>query len=294
MPEPVESNLPDQPVHTAEPLQTAGPGSLAQTGAAQPASGRFPAVYLGHGAPTLIDDELWPVELADWAARLPRPKSILVVSAHWQSAPLTLGAVNSSPLVYDFYGFPERYYRIRYDSPAAPELAARVRALMPASEPVSQRERGLDHGAYVPLLMMYPEAEIPVLQMSMPDLAPRHLFEIGRRLAPLRDEGVLIMGSGFMTHGLPFVHDYFDGRPGAPEWSQEFDLWAAETLERGDMDALFDFRNRAPGMPYAHPTVEHFAPLFVALGAATDPGEAPTFTIEGYWLGLAKRSFQVR
>jgi 4,5-DOPA dioxygenase extradiol len=255
--------------------------TAAEAAAAVP--GRLPAVYLGHGAPMLIDDELWPVELAEWAAALPRPKSILVVSAHWQSVPLTLGAVKPSPLVYDFYGFPERYYRIRYDSPAAPELAARVRAMMPDGEPVSQRERGLDHGAFVPLL-----------QMSMPDLSPQHLFEIGRRLAPLRDEGVLIMGSGFMTHGLPFVHDYFDGRPGAPEWSAEFDIWAAETLERGDLDSLFDFRNRAPGMPYAHPTVEHFAPLFVALGAATDPTAAPKFTIEGYWLGLAKRSFQVR
>jgi 4,5-DOPA dioxygenase extradiol len=285
LPEPTDSTQPVLPVQPAPTPETAAP---------QSAPGRMPAVYLGHGAPTLMDDELWPVELAEWAAKLPRPKSILVVSAHWQSAPLTLGAVNPSPLVYDFYGFPERYYRIRYDSPAAPELAARVRAMMPPSEPVSQRERGLDHGAYVPLLMMYPEAQIPVLQMSMPDLAPQHLFEIGRRLAPLRDEGVLVMGSGFMTHGLPFVHDYFDGRPGAPEWSQEFDLWAAEALGKGDIDALFDFKNRAPGMPYAHPTVEHFAPLFVALGAATNPAEAPKFTIEGYWLGLAKRSFEVR
>jgi 4,5-DOPA dioxygenase extradiol len=258
-------------------------------------AGRLPALYLGHGAPTLLDDETWPGELAAWARALPRPKAILTVSAHWQSAPLTLGATIPAPLVYDFYGFPERYYRVRYDSPGAPELAARVKALMPPDEPVAERpERGLDHGAYVPLIPMYPEADIPVLQISMPDLAPAHLFEIGRRLAPLRDEGVLIMGSGFMTHGLSFVHDYFDGRPGAPEWSVEFDLWAAETLRRGDLDALFDFRNRAPGMPYAHPTVEHFAPLFVALGAATEPGEAPTFTIEGYWLGLAKRSFQVR
>ena len=258
-------------------------------------AGRLPALYLGHGAPTLLDDETWPGELAAWARALPRPKAILTVSAHWQSAPLTLGATTPTPLVYDFYGFPERYYRVRYDSPGAPELAARVKALMPPDEPVAERpERGLDHGAYVPLIPMYPEADIPVLQISMPDLAPAHLFEIGRRLAPLRDEGVLIMGSGFMTHGLSFVHDYFDGRAGAPEWSVEFDLWAAETLRRGDLDALFDFRNRAPGMPYAHPTVEHFAPLFVALGAATEPGEAPTFTIEGYWLGLAKRSFQVR
>jgi len=283
------------PDHDESTRPTAGPAAQPTAEATTEAvPGRLPAVYLGHGAPTLIDDALWPVELAGWAAALPRPKSILVVSAHWQSAPLTLGAVNPSPLVYDFYGFPERYYRIRYDSPAAPELAERVRAMMPAGEPVSQRERGLDHGAFVPLLMMYPDAGIPVLQMSMPDLAPKHLFEIGRRLAPLRDEGVLIMGSGFMTHGLPFVHDYFDGRPGAPEWSSEFDLWAAETLEKGDLDSLFDFRNRAPGMPYAHPTVEHFAPLFVALGAATDPAAAPKFTIEGYWLGLAKRSFQVR
>jgi 4,5-DOPA dioxygenase extradiol len=268
--------------------------ALEAAAAPEATSARLPAVYLGHGAPTLIDDEIWPVQLAEWAAAMPRPKSILVVSAHWQSAPLTLGAVNPAPLVYDFYGFPQRYYDIEYNSPAAPDLAARVKAMMPPSEPVAQRERGLDHGAYVPLLMMYPEADIPVLQMSMPDLAPEHLFEIGRRLAPLRDEGVLVMGSGFMTHGLPFVHDYFDGRPGAPDWSADFDLWAAEQLELGDLDALFDFRNRAPGMPYAHPTVEHFAPLFVALGAATDPTAAPKFTIDGYWLGLAKRSFQVR
>ena len=256
-------------------------------------SGRMPAVYLGHGAPTLIDDDLWPVELARWSAELPRPESILVVSAHWQSAPLTLGAVDPAPLVYDFYGFPQRYYDIRYDSPAAPGLAERVRAMMPEGQPVAQRERGLDHGAYVPLLMMYPDADVPVLQMSMPDLEPEHLFEIGRRLAPLRDEGVLIMGSGFLTHGLQFIHEYWDGRPGAPQWSVDFDMWAAEKLATGDLDALFDFRNRAPGMPYAHPTVEHFAPLFVALGAATDPSAPPQTKIDGYWLGLAKRSLEV-
>ena len=256
---------------------------------------RLPALYLGHGAPPLLDDPIWPVELSAWAAELPRPKSILVVSAHWESAPITLGATTPVPLTYDFYGFPRRYYEQRYDAPGAPELAATVRSLMPDHEPVGQDPtRGLDHGAYVPMIAMYPDADIPVLQMSMPDLDPQHLFQIGRRLAPLRDEGVLIVGSGFMTHGLPFVHDYFDGRPGAPDWSADFDLWAAEQLELGDLDALFDFRNRAPGMPYAHPTVEHFAPLFVALGAATDPTAAPKFTIDGYWLGLAKRSFQVR
>jgi 4,5-DOPA dioxygenase extradiol len=289
---------------TAEPGASQVAGSAAPEGPALPRrsaasnsnpNARMPALYLGHGAPTLLDDEKWPAELAEWARSLPRPKAILTVSAHWTSAPLSLGATDRVPLVYDFYGFPGRYYQVRYDSPGAPELAARVAALMPPHEEVVQRpERGLDHGAYVPLIPMYPEADIPVLQMSMPDLRPEHLFDIGRRLATLRDEGVLIMGSGFMTHGLPFIHEYWDGREGAPEWSREFDRWAEETLERGDLDALFDFRNRAPGMPYAHPTVEHFAPLFVALGAATEPGEAPDFKIEGFWLGLAKRSFQVR
>jgi 4,5-DOPA dioxygenase extradiol len=254
---------------------------------------RMPAVYLGHGAPTLVDDPVWPAELAAWSAALPRPTAILVVSAHWESAPVTLGATARVPLVYDFYGFPRRYYETRYDAPGAPELAARVRALMPRDEPVAQDPtRGLDHGAYVPLLVMYPDADVPVLQVSMPDLDPERLFALGRRLAPLRDEGVLVMGSGFMTHGLPFIHEYMLGRPGAPQWSVEFDRWVTEALRQGDLDALFDFRERAPGMPWAHPTVEHFAPLFVALGAATEPDAEPTFTIDGFFYGLAKRSFQ--
>jgi 4,5-DOPA dioxygenase extradiol len=262
---------------------------------ATPPSDRLPALYLGHGAPPLLDDETWPGQLAAWAGRLRRPSSILIVSAHWQTAPMAIGATTRVPLVYDFYGFPERYYQLTYDAPGAPDLAARVHGLMPASEPVLDRPgRGLDHGAWVPLLAMYPDADIPVLQMSMPDLDPQRLFSVGRRLAPLRDEGVLIVGSGFMTHGLPYVHEYFMGRPGAPEWSVEFDRWAAEALRRGDLDTLFAFREKAPGMPYAHPTVEHFAPLFVTLGAASTADESPEFTIDGYWYGLAKRSFEVR
>jgi 4,5-DOPA dioxygenase extradiol len=140
---------------------------------------------------------------------------------------------------------------------------------------------------------MYPDADVPVLQMSLPDLDPQHLFRVGRRLAPLRDEGVLIMGSGFLTHGLPFVREHMAGKPGAPTWSVEFDRWATEALSRGDLDALFGFRDRAPGMPYAHPTVEHFAPLFVTLGAAAVADAMPDFRIDGFWYGLAKRSFAV-
>ena len=255
--------------------------------------GRMPALYLGHGAPPLVDDSRWSGELRAWAGSLPTPSAILVVSAHWESAPLTIGATRPVPLVYDFYGFPERYYRVRYDQPGAPELAAKVRALMPLAEPVAEApDRGLDHGAYVPLTVMYPDAEIPVLQVSLPDLDPKHLFDLGRRLAPLRDEGVLIIGSGFMTHGLPYLKSYEPTAP-PPSWSADFDAWAEDALRRGAVDELLDFRSRAPAVRYAHPTVDHFVPLFVTLGAATDPQAAPEFTVDGYFMGLSKRSFQV-
>ncbi len=266
-----------------------------ETDQTQPADqdDRMPALYIGHGAPPLVDDELWVSQLAAWAGDLPRPTSILMVSAHWESAPLMLGSVEpGTPLVYDFGGFAQRYYEMTYTAPAAPELAASVTALMPDSEPVVQTRRGLDHGAFIPLTVMYPDADIPVLQMSLPTLDAGRLFDLGRRLRPLRDEGVLIIGSGFMTHGLPFLRD-FSPNAAAPGWSTDFDLWAAEAIAGGDTDALMNFRAAAPGMPYAHPTVEHLAPLFVTLGAATDTHAPAQQVIDGYWMGLAKRSLQV-
>lgn len=256
--------------------------------------GRMPALYLGHGAPPLLEDQTWMAELAGWSARIPRPSAILIVSAHWESAPMTLGATARVPLVYDFYGFPRHYYELRYDAPGAPDLAERVRGLMPSTEPVADDPgRGLDHGAWVPLMAMYPDASVPVLQVSMPDLDPEHLFSVGRRLAPLRDEGVLVVGSGFMTHGLPFIHAYMGHTGPAPAWSVEFDRWAAEALAAGDLDGLFAFREKGPGMPFAHPTVEHFAPIFVALGAATEPDSPPETRIEGFWWGLSKRAIEL-
>lgn len=254
----------------------------------------MPALYLGHGAPPLVDDELWTTQLAAWSAELPRPSAILVVSAHWESAPLTLGATDdAAPLIYDFGGFPERYYRTQYPSPGAPALAARVRALLPDTEQVAdQPRRGLDHGAYVPLTVMYPKADVPVLQMSLPTLDPERLLALGRRLRPLREEGVLIMGSGFLTHGLPFLRDW-SPNAAAPGWSADFDAWAAEALDRGAVDELVEFRHQAPAVGYAHPTVEHLAPMFVTLGASSDPTVPARQVIDGYWMGLSKRSFQV-
>ena len=253
---------------------------------------KTPALYIGHGAPPLLDDPLWSSQLAAWANELERPSAILVVSAHWESAPLTVGSTSGqTPLIYDFGGFAPKYYNLQYRAPGAPDLAARIKGLM--NEHVAdQPNRGLDHGAYVPLLKMFPNADIPVLQMSIPTHDPEKLFKIGQQLAPLRDEGVLIIGSGFLTHGLPFLRDFsIDATP--PGWSVEFDLWAQEVLSRGAVDELMNYKSLAPGMPYAHPTVEHFAPIFITLGAATQADAAPDTAIDGYWMGLAKRSFQV-
>lgn len=165
--------------------------------------------------------------------------------------------------------------------------------MMPRHEPVHQHPtRGLDHGAWVPLKIMYPSGDIPVLQLSLPTHDPGRLLELGRRLRPLRDEGVLIIGSGFLTHGLPFLREFRIDAP-APTWSVDFDLWAADSLARGDIDELASFNDKAPGMPYAHPTVEHLTPLFVTLGAASDPTTPGEQRIDGYWMGLSKRSLQV-
>ncbi len=252
----------------------------------------MPALFLGHGAPPLLDDPIWSGQLVDLARNVPRPRAILIVSAHWESAPVSLTA-SGTPLVYDFGGFDPKYYQMTYATPDASALAARVAAMMPSSEPVHQHaSRGLDHGAWVPLKIMYPEADIPVLQMSLPTHDPAQLLALGERLRPLRDEGVLVVGSGFLTHGLPFLTEFRIDAP-APGWSRDFDAWAAEAMARGDVDALADFRHRAPGLPYAHPTVEHLSPLFVTLGAATDPGQPGLQVIDGFWMGLSKRSLQV-
>jgi 4,5-DOPA dioxygenase extradiol len=255
-------------------------------------SEKMPVLFVAHGAPPLLDDSGWLAELGAWAQSLPRPKAILMISAHWEERPATLGATERVPLLYDFYGFPQRYYQIQYAAPGAPELAARVRQLLTPTQPVADSpRRGLDHGAFVPLLGMYPEADIPVLQLSLPTLAPQPLFELGRALAPLRDEGVLIAGSGFLTHNLRA----FDPRPGArPQaWAQELDAWAADVLVRKDVDALLDYRQRAPGVAQALPTHEHFVPLLLAAGAA-EAADRVKFPIDGFWLGsFTRRSVQL-
>lgn len=255
--------------------------------------GPLPALYLGHGAPPLFNDPLWIAQLFGWAQSMPKPRAVLIVSAHWESAPLALSATAAAtPLVHDFGGFDARFFAMTYPTPDASLLAAQVAGLLSGPERVHQHpSRGLDHGAWVPLKVMYPYADVPVLQLSLPTSDPDRLWRIGARLQPLREQGVLVIGSGYLTHGLPFLKRDSFAHNRVPGWSSDFDAWAKDLLDTGEVDRLADFRS-APGMPYAHPTVEHYTPLFVTLGAATDPS-AVTTVIEDFQMGLAKRSFQV-
>jgi len=249
----------------------------------------MPVLFQAHGAPPLLDDPGWIAELAGWAKALPRPRAIVVVSAHWEERPLSIGATRPLPLIYDFYGFPEKFYRLQYPSPGAPDVAQRIRELMAAAKIpcIDEPERGLDHGTYIPLMCMYPEADIPVLQISLPSQQPAELLAVGRALAPLRNEGVLVIGSGFLTHNLRAL-----SLRETPGWAHDFDAWSADVIARRDVDALLDYRQRAPGVRESLPTHEHFVPVIVAAGAA---GESPaTFPITGFWWGgaMTRRSVQ--
>jgi len=257
---------------------------------------RMPTLFLSHGGATLADDPVWTSELADWATRLPTPQSILVVSAHWEEAPLTVGATETGPPVYDLTGLPHTFWGLvrgdgsaAYPAPGAPDLATDVVTLLSSAH--HDPDRGLDHGAFMPLREMYPKADIPVLQISMPSLVPSVMLEVGRRLAPLRDQGVLIVGSGFTTHNLDDIDPAGGRLAPPPQWSVEFDEWANRTVGARDVDALLMFERTAPAARLAHPRTEHFVPLFVALGAALDSLDC-TSVVDGFWYGLSKRSFQ--
>jgi len=264
-----------------------------------------PSLFVAHGSPLLVDDAVWMAELARWAGDMPRPESILVLSAHWVDdveGTVTIGATKTTPVIHDFYNLPRRYYELAYGAPGAPDLAERVRGLLGARHRnvKDAPDRGLDHGAYVPLLAMYPAADIPVLQVSIPTMDPASLIELGQALAPLRDEGTLIMGAGFLTHNLATLPRDARGkidvaeleRP-APPWAIDMDAWCADVLGARDADALAAYRRQAPSVETAHPTHEHFVPICVALGASLGRDEATRFPITGFTYGsFTKRSVQ--
>lgn len=228
----------------------------------------LPTLFISHGSPlfALRPGRLGPA-LATLGQRLPRPRAVVVVSPHWMRPTLEVSTAASRETMHDFGGFPRPLYELDYPAPGAPELAEAVVAEL-ARHGLDARvnaARARDHGAWVPLMHLYPAADVPVIQVSQPSApSPLALLELGQALAPLRQAGMLLIGSGSLTHNL---RDLGDERHVQP-YAAEFAGWVWERLQAGDLDALLDYRQRAPGAVRAHPTDEHFLPLFFALGAA--------------------------
>lgn len=251
---------------------------------------RLPVLFLSHGSPMHAVEpspvtRLW----SQAAASLPRPRAVLMVSAHWDSSlPLLSGAAQPDT-IHDFGGFPPELYRLRYPAPGAPDVAQEALALLRSAGFTAGIDgcRGLDHGAWIPLLKMYPQVDVPVLQLSLQSqMGAAHHYALGQALAGLRDAGVLIIGSGHMTHNL---RDAFAGMRAASEpvvaaYAREFRDWVDACLLEGRTEDLLHWETRAPHARRAHPTPEHFLPLFVALGAA---GSSPARSLcAGYEFGV--------
>ncbi|GMQ90073.1 MAG: class III extradiol ring-cleavage dioxygenase [Gammaproteobacteria bacterium] len=233
----------------------------------------LPGIFVSHGAPTLLLEK-GPTQdfLAGLGAMLPPPRAIVCISAHWETTnPRVTGAARPDT-IHDFYGFPDALYRMRYPAPGDPALAARIAKLLQEAgfEVDMDESRGLDHGAWVPLMLAYPQADVPVVQLSIQiPRGTRHHLEIGKALAPLRAQGVLIMGSGGATHNLAeFRGQALDASP--LQYVIEFDTWLENAIVTGDQCALLDYEGSAPSARRNHPTAEHFLPLFVALGATSE------------------------
>ncbi len=231
----------------------------------------LPSFFLSHGAPTLpLTDTPARAFLSGLGGTIPLPKAILVISAHWETAIPTVSAVDRNDTIHDFGGFPRALYEMQYPAAGSPRVAARVSELLRAAglDCKIDNRRGLDHGAWVPLLPMYPRADIPVLQLSIQThLGTGHHLAVGRALAPLREEGVLIIGSGSMTHDLSEFRGHGPNDP-APHWVNSFADWFHSSLTSGATDDLLDYRRKAPFAIKNHPTEEHLLPLYAALGAA--------------------------
>jgi len=234
-------------------------------------AGMLPSVFVSHGSPM---HALHPGAAGEaWRAlaqRLPRPRAILIASAHWETNIPMLTGAEKPETIHDFTNFPEPLYRLRYPAPGAPQLAQRAQSLLKDAGFTAAIDgcRGLDHGAWSPLLYMYPDADIPVVQISLqPALGPRHHLQLGRALRKLSDEDVLIIGSGHLTHNL---RDWARGQGEPAPYAREFQTWVFDRLNEHDLDTLADYRSRSPHGARAHPTDEHFLPLFLALGAASE------------------------
>ncbi|HTH17063.1 MAG TPA: class III extradiol ring-cleavage dioxygenase [Magnetospirillum sp.] len=237
---------------------------------------RLPTLFVSHGSPMVLAQPSPARDfLSQLGASLPRASAILVVSAHWTTGRPTVSNAARPRTIHDFHGFPPQLYDLHYQPPGAPELAERVAELTGAET----AEYGLDHGAWVPLLLGWPDEDIPVTQLSVqPALGPLHHYQLGQKLALLREAGVLVLASGALTHNL---RAYFSDDPRAMARSQAFAGWMAETVAKDRIDDLLNYRTKAPDAAYAHPTDEHLLPLYVALGAADGAGRVLHRSFDG-------------
>ncbi len=257
---------------------------------------RMPVAFVSHGSPMVAIETGRYQEALERFGREHQPSAVVVISAHWESGD-TVG-INSAAkhhLVYDFGGFPRDLYELTYEAAGEPGLAQRIHSLLREAEVPSALEgaRGLDHGVWVPLRLLYPKADVPIVELSIPvKRSPAELFRIGELLSPLRSEGVLILGSGGIVHNLRHLDWGLRDGP-AEAWALVFDRWFATKLEAGDTEELFSYKQTAPSAALAVPTNEHFHPVFVVLGAARGQGRVDRI-YEGFQYGtLSMRSFAV-
>lgn len=228
-------------------------------------STRMPAVFLGHGNPmNAIERNPFHASWARLGKRLPRPKVVLCISAHWEAPGIRVTSSKQPETIHDFYGFPKELFAVEYPAHGDPELARRVSALLQGHEVVLDSQRGLDHGAWGVLRPMYPAADVPVVQLSLDTRQPVQFhYDLARKLAPLRDEDVLIVGSGNIVHNLrAFRYD----DPTVPGWALEFNEAVKQKLSYGDHQALINYRGLSEHAALAVPTIEHYLPLIYVLG----------------------------
>ena len=231
---------------------------------------RFPSLFVSHGAPSLIIEDCPTRDfLLQLGAKLGTPRGIVAVSAHWTTPEPRVTMHPQPSTLHDFGGFPDELYTLTYPAPGSPLLAERVLSLLRAQGIAGEKDlsRGYDHGAWAPLMLLYPDADIPVIQLSVqPHRSPEHHLAMGKALQPLLDEGVLILASGSTTHN---IRDFFGRELNSPPlpYAEEFALWVKDAVTHGRTDDLLNYAGIAPHAQRNHPTPEHFIPLFVALGA---------------------------
>jgi 4,5-DOPA dioxygenase extradiol len=265
-----------------------------------PDSVRMPVLFVGHGSPmNIVADNSYTEDLAKVAAELPKPRAILVVSAHWLTSGTYVGCMEKPETIYDFYGFPEELYKIRYPCPGAPKEAELVTQTLEAAQVRCSSDWGLDHASWAVLKHMYPKADVPVFEMSLDyspynDWRPRsmeHHYRLAAELAPLREKGILIIGSGNIVHNLGLIDFDTDAKP--YDWAVKFDENVKRHLLNRNHEALLNYLEIGQEARYAVPTLDHYIPMVYAI-AMQQKGEQLKFIHEGFQNGsVSMRAFRI-